>query len=303
MGMTSRASPDAGRSPESADTNLTSAIVDFRDLAKVGARPTFLDYLVQIWSHRYFIHLDARSRVLSGNSKDKFGLGWLVLTPIMNGLVYYVIFGILLNTSRGIDNFLGYLMIGVFLFQYTASSITTSGKSLQAKKSMIQAFSFPRAIVPISASLQQFLAQIPAILALLILVLVIPPAEPISLMWFLLVPIVLLQFIFNVGLGLIIARIVSRFNDFSNMLSFLTRFWMYGSAVMFSFDRFVSDPAILAIVKLNPLFIVIDMARSVILYERLPTWENWALITLWALAAVILGFVYFWKGEETYGRD
>ncbi|MGO2541938.1 MAG: ABC transporter permease, partial [Specibacter sp.] len=89
--------------------------VDLSQLKRVGARPPFLDYLVQLWDFRQFIYYDARARVQSGTRSDKLGSAWLILNPVFNGLTYFLVFGLLLNTSKGIPNFIGYLVIGVFM--------------------------------------------------------------------------------------------------------------------------------------------------------------------------------------------
>ncbi|HET6270377.1 MAG TPA: ABC transporter permease, partial [Arthrobacter sp.] len=80
----------------------------------MGARPGLLVYLVQLWNFREFIFYDARARVLNGTRRDRLGSLWLILTPMLNGLTYYVVFGLLLRTDRGIENFVGYLVVGVF---------------------------------------------------------------------------------------------------------------------------------------------------------------------------------------------
>ncbi|MGP0224867.1 MULTISPECIES: ABC transporter permease [unclassified Paenarthrobacter] len=277
--------------------------VDIRKLSRVGSRPGFLDYLVQLWDYRQFIFYDARARVQSGTRKDRLGSAWLLLNPVFNGLTYYVIFGLLLQTSRGIENFVGYLVVGVFLFQFSAGAITSGARSIRNGKSVVQAFNFPRAALPLGANIRELLSSVPLILGMLLLVVVIPPAETISLMWLLIIPAVFLQGVFNLGLGMILARIISRLHDVTHLLPFMIRAWMYGSAVFYSYERFVSDPTLLAIMKFNPLFNVIDIVRSCVLYNRLPAWESWASLGVVALGVLLVGFVFFWKGEETYGRD
>ena len=58
----------------------------------------------------------------------------------------------------------------------------------------------------------------------------------------------------------------------------------------------------LTIIKLNPLFNVIDIIRDCVLYARVPQWRSWAILAAWALGSLAVGLVYFWKGEECYGR-
>jgi teichoic acid transport system permease protein len=277
--------------------------VDIRKLSRVGSRPGFLDYLVQLWDYRQFIFYDARARVQSGTRKDRLGSAWLLLNPVFNGLTYYVIFGLLLQTSRGIENFVGYLVVGVFLFQLSAGAITSGARSIRNGKAVVQAFNFPRAALPLGANIREMLSAVPLILGMLLLIIIIPPAENISLLWFLIIPAVILQGTFNLGIGMILARIISRVHDVTHLLPFFIRAWMYGSAVFYSYERFVSDPTLLAIMKFNPLYNVIDIVRSCVLYDRTPAWESWATLGVVSLGALMIGFVFFWMGEETYGRD
>ena len=276
--------------------------VDMRRLVRVGARPGFLDYLVQLWDFREFIFYDARARVQSGTRRDRLGSAWLLLNPVFNGLTYYLIFGLLLNTSRGIQNFLGYLVVGIFVFQFSAGAITSGARSIRNSKSVVQAFNFPRAALPIGANVRELLAAVPLILAMLLIVVVLPPAEKITWLWVLVVPAIMLQFLFNLGVGLILARIIARVHDVTHLLPFMLRAWMYCSAIFYTYDRFINNPEMLTAIKLNPLFNVIDIIRDCVIYAKVPPWQSWAILAAWALGALALGLVFFWKGEESYGR-
>lgn len=277
--------------------------VDFRRLQRVGARPGFFDYLVQVWDYRHFIAYDARSRVQSGNRRDRLGSVWLILNPVLNGLTYYLIFGLLLQTGRGIENFIGYLVIGIFLFQFSARSITNGARSIQQNRAVIQAFSFPRATLPIAVNLRELFANIPVLIVMVLIVMVVPPTEEITWRWLLVIPALVLQWIFNLGVGLILARVISKVNDVVHLLSFALRALMYASAVFYSYERFIDQPVLLQIVQLNPLFNVLDIVRDCLLYAQVPSWQSWAVLASWALGALAVGAVYFWRAEETYGRE
>ncbi|GAB3548515.1 ABC transporter permease [Arthrobacter tumbae] len=282
---------------------IQSMPIDTRGLIRVGARPGFLDYLIQLWDHRQFVFYDAKARVQSGNRRDRLGSAWLVLNPVFNGLTFFLIFGLLLGTGRGIENFVGYLIIGVFIFQMSSRAITNGARSIQGNRAVIQAFNFPRATLPVAVNLRELLAGIPVILSMLVLVLLLPPTEGITFLWLLIIPALLLQTLFNLGVGMILARIISTVNDVTHLLNFAMRVWMYGSGVFFSFDSYIEDKTLLAIVELNPLYVVLNIIRDCVLYATVPEWQSWAILTVWGLAAVVVGFIYFWKAEESYGRE
>lgn len=279
-----------------------SVPVNLVRLSKVGQRPDILDYLVQLWDRRSFIFFDARARVQSGNDKTKLGAAWLVLTPVLTGVSFYLIFGVLLGTSKGIDNFIGYLLIGVFTFQMTTRSVMGGAKSLTSNTSMIRAFQFPRAALPIALNVRELLSNIPVTIVMLLFVILTAPAEQITWRWLLIVPAILLQFLFNLGLGMLLAPMILRVPDVSMLISFFVRFWMYASAVFFAESRFDAYPIMRTVMDYNPAFQVIKIIRDSVLYDTTPSWRSWAVLGVWALGTVAAGLVVFWRGEESYGR-
>lgn len=270
-------------------------------LHRIGSKPSLTGYVRELWKYRHFIYFDARSRLQSQNKSFLLGNVWLVLTPVFNGLTYFLIFGLLLNTSRGVDNFLGFLIIGVFMFSLTSRAISAGSRSLQQNKSVVAAFQFPRVTLPVADNLRELMAFIPAFLAMIVLVLIFPPLEPISWTWLLIFPVLALQVILNVGLSLLLARFVSVMNDLAQLIPFALRLWMYGSGVFYSFDRFVSHPTVLAILEFNPMHQVLTITRNAMLYASPSGWTNWAILAGWAFLALLVGLVVFWSAEEKYG--
>jgi len=59
------------------------------------------------------------------------------------------------------------------------------------------------------------------------------------------------------------------------------------------------------IVEANPLLIYIELARHALM-ESAPLSSSvpklWAMAVAWAVLFGIGGFVYFWRGEQEYGR-
>jgi teichoic acid transport system permease protein len=272
-------------------------------LIPVGRRPSLGRYLRQLWDFRSFILFDSQARVSSGNTEESLGKIWMILNPILNGATYFLVFGLLLGTGRGVENFIAYLIIGVFMFRFTTQSILNGARSINNNRAIVQAFHFPRATLPIATCVRELLANIPAYVVMFVLILVIPPLEPITWKWLLFIPVVVLQFFFNIGLSLLLARIVTQVKDFAHLISFATRLWLYLSAVFYAADRFASHPLMMAFMEANPMFCVLDIARDVLLYDAFPAPERWIVLAAWTVGLLIVGTVVFWKAEEAYGRE
>jgi len=272
-------------------------------LKPVGGRPPLKQYVRSLWRRRHFIVADSRARVSSSGRQMLLGQAWLILKPVLEAGVYLIIFGLILKSSRGIDNFLGYLVVGVFLFQYTTRSLTTGGTAVITGRSLIHAFSFPRAALPIAVVIRETLSMFPVLAAMVVLILVMPPGAELSWLWLLFPLVFLLQLVFNFGVAMIASRLVAHTRDVTHLLNLFARFWFYGSAVFFSYERFIDSPAFLTFIKLNPLFVVLDMSRDLLLYARLPAAQSWVQLACWAVVMFVVGLVFFWRGEESYGRD
>lgn len=287
--------------------------VDASDLSPVLARPPLPTYLARLWQRRHFIAADARAQVASTSRATTLGSAWLVLGPLLNGAVYFVIFGLVLSASRGIENYPGYLVVGVFLFQYTIHCLGQGSRAIIGGRALIRSFAFPRAALPLAVVARQTIRFLPALVVMLLLVLAIPPllglldpgGTPVELrvtwLWLLVPAVLALQLLLNTGLVLLAARATARVPDLTQLISLVSRFWLYASAVFFSIDRFEAYPVLHAVMEVNPMFLVLDIARDLLLYAVLPAWESWALLGGWAFGLLLVGTVVFWRAEESYG--
>ena len=277
--------------------------VSSEGLVPVGRRTSLSSYLGALWNRRHFIIAESRAKMSSSTRKNILGYGWLFLNPLLSVLAFWFIFGYILGTSRGVDNFLGFLVVGVFFFGYTGKCMTGGTGAIRSGASMIKGFQFPRAALPISTVVRNFLDFIPTLLVMVIVLAVVPPLEVISWRVVLVIPVIILQTIFNVGLACFLARLGHKFLDLTNLMSIISRFWFYGSGVFFSIeDRLENHPALLEAMQYNPMHAYLTLVRNSLLYGVDSDPKMWIVGTVWAFGLLIVGFLFFWRGEENYGR-
>ena len=272
-------------------------------LHKVGGRPPILAYLVDVWHRRAFIYSLARFRIEADNGRNRLGMGWVVLKPLINAAVYGTIFGILLGRENRPDQFILFLVIGVFFFEYFSSCFTSGSKSITKNAALVQSLSFPRMSLPLALVVQRLLEFAPMIVIMIGLVLGFGNAPMWD--WLLLIPLVALFTVFNVGLALITARMTVHFRDLSQLLPFVSRFFFYTSGTFFSVERrFGDNEAIMTVANFQPIHEFMSLARSVLLtgpdYVIKP--EYWAYAAGWSVLFLVVGTIYFWAAEERYGR-
>lgn len=280
-------------------------------LEQMGIRPSLPEYLRELWRRRTFTMVLASSKAYAKNQNTYLGQFWALLTPLLNAAVYVAIFGFLLQVGRaGIENTIGFIVVGVFMFRFFELSIQAGSASIRKNLNLVRSVQFPRAVLPISGVLAELTVLLPALLVMCAIsylsgLLPFEGSTPLAWRWLLLIPAVALLWIFSTGCAFIVARLVAQTPDLDNLIPFAMRVLMYGSGVIFSIERYLSQFSWGWLAEYQPVAVYLYLARSAILNEPAYPLDSfmWLLGAAWALVFLIAGFLFFWDGEERYGRD
>nr|WP_062338644.1 ABC transporter permease [Herbidospora sakaeratensis] len=288
-----------------AATESLAALAKRHGLRRAIARPSLPFYVGQLWARRHFVLKYATSRNVSKYSQSMLGQLWQLLTPLLNAGVYYLMFGVILDQKKDISNYTAFLITGVFIFTFTQRTVSSGAKSISNNLSMIRALHFPRAALPLAYAVQELQQLLWSMLVLIGIVLL--TGEPVTLYWLFIPVALLLQLTFNVGAGLFMARVGAFARDMNQLLPFIMRTWLYASGVFFSIpDRVADLPESLAfvqyIMELNPAAAYIELMRDLLIHDHTPPQWAWTTAIFWAVFALVIGFWYFWRAEERYGR-
>jgi teichoic acid transport system permease protein len=237
-----------------------------------------------------------------------------------------------------VPNFLAFLITGIFIFNFTQRAFITTSRVMSDSLPLIRALPFPRACLPIGYVLIELEQLVMSMIVLTIIVLV--TGEPLTWYWLLALPALALQALFNVGMGLSLARLGAGADDFSQLLPFLIRTWLYFSGVMFSIQTIGSlrhHHTLTHLLQINPAAVYIGLVRNSILQTQRIGWPGskpynaancalyhtgkkpyleysaychgtvsmnglWLWGIGWAIVALVVGFVFFWQAETRYGR-
>jgi teichoic acid transport system permease protein len=259
-----------------------------------------------VWERRQFAISVPLGELRSKHMNTVLGNVWHLLNPVLQVAVYFLVFGVLLKTSRGVENFITYLAIGVFSFGYMQRAIRACASSIVNNQGLIRSLSFPRAILPISAVVRETIAFWPSLALMLVLTLV--TGEGLRWQWVMVLPWTLLMGMFSLGAGFILARLTDGLQDVDNVLPFLFRLAFYLSGVLYTFERFVPDEyrQWLPMIALNPFYAFITHMRHALMstYQADPVVDPWLWPSalLYPVVFLVAGFLYFRAAEQRYGR-
>ncbi|WP_265521814.1 ABC transporter permease [Oerskovia flava] len=270
-------------------------------LRPLGERDKLSTYTRELWRRRAFVWTLASSRAYSRNQNNYLGQLWSVLNPLLLAIVYYLVFGVLLSTTAGVDNFAGFLVIGIFIFTFIGSSLQAGANSVLSNTGLVRALKFPRAVLPLSVTLAELVTLLPALGVMVVIVLF--TGEPLSWQWLTLIPAVLLTQIFTSGASFILARVVVSARDLRNLIPVAIRLLRYVSGVFYSIATYVDEGVLGAIMYYQPVAVYLNLVRSALLEQFDADLTLWIAGVAWAFVLLVVGYVVFWKAEERYGRD
>lgn len=279
----------------------------YPQLRRVGTKLPLKDYLTELWRRREFAITVPLGELRAQNQDTSLGQLWHLLNPLLLIGIYYFVFGIVLDIEarRGVDDYLPFLIVGVIIFNYTRSSLQSGARMIVKNRRLVQSINFPRSILPISSLVSETISHLYALPVMLVLLLstnllgstVIP-----SWWWLLLIPITVLQALFNLGLAMAVARFAFHFRDVQNLMPYLLRLWFYMSGVLYPLSiDLIGNETIRLILQINPAWSMVEIARDALLYERAVGWV-WALAAVWTVVVLMVGFRYFRSAENEYGR-
>lgn len=271
-------------------------------LYPVGRRPPLGAYLAEAWHRRRFAFTLAGHRLVGDLLQNRLGVLWLVLKPLALAILYGTIFGLVISGPARPPSFIRYVIVGVFVFEFYTGSIGGASKSITSNSKLVQSIGFPRILLPVSVIAEQAMRMVPIVLLLGILLLVF--GEPISPSWLLLIPVLALMAVFNLGLGLVVARLSVHARDVQQFIPIVNRVLFYISGIFFNIDGALAHfPIGLTIAHLIPTYDFISIARDVMLESYVAPQAAWVAAPIWAVVMIVGGVIYFWQAEAKYGLD
>jgi teichoic acid transport system permease protein len=281
-----------------------SALAEEWGIPRLGARPPLGAYLRKLVNRRHFTWELSRSRFRAENEQYRLGILWVVLKPLLQALVYGTVFGLILNASPSKpDNYVPYMLTGVFVFAFFSGCFSDGSKSIVSSMGLMRTLHFPRVILPLSKVLQNAMAMIPTMGVLGVLIVI--TGEVPSWDWLEVIPAMFLMFFFCLGVAMIAARLTLHARDVTNLVPFINRLVFYASGIFFSVSQLgIKNPVLEALLIYNPTHVYIALVRHAMLEnpEEYNFPAMWLMAGVWAVVVCIAGFLYFWQAEERYGR-
>jgi lipopolysaccharide transport system permease protein len=238
-------------------------------------------------------------RDVKARYKQSFlGVIWAILNPLAMMLVLSFVFTRFIEVPTEGLPYPVFLYCGLLPWNFFATSLSSSAMSLVNNAHLVTKVSFPREVFPISAILVNLVDFFLASSVLFGLLLFYGVRLTFTL---LLAPLMLLiQLFLTAGVGMVSSAMNLFYRDVKHIVNLGMMLWMYLTPVVYPTslvpERYVP------IYMLNPMAVIIDGYRKVILEGCLPNSVHLATATLISLIVLLVGHILFKKWEPLFAE-
>ena len=251
--------------------------------------------------HRHLIFALAKRDVAGRYRGSAMGLLWAFLLPLLMLAIYTFVFSVVFGArwqggTGSKTEFALVLFCGLIGFNFFAECINKAPLLIVGNVNYVKRVQFPLEILPVVAMLSSGFHALVGLLVWLVFYLCcfgVPPAT------ILLLPLVALPLWFlTAGLSWLLAALGVYLRDVAQVTAVLTTIRMFLSPLFYAVDAL--PPAYRGWMQLNPMTLVIENMRGVMLWGRGVDWSQWRWFLPMTFAFAWLGFAGFQKTRRGF---
>jgi len=236
------------------------------------------------------------------------GYAWSILKPLFLFAILYIVFEKFLRLGRDIENFPGYLLLGIVLWTFFAEATNLGLQSIISRGDLIRKINFPKYIIVISGTVSSLINL--AFNLAVVFVFIIFSGVDLSWHAVLIVPLIIELYIFSLALAFFLAALNVKLRDVGYLWEIFMQAAFYATPVLYPLQMVYAQwPEAAKLLMLNPVAQVIQDARYVLVTED--TLTIWTLFDDWKrfIPFIIIGItlimavIYFKKNQNKFAEQ
>jgi ABC-2 type transport system permease protein len=253
--------------------------------------------------HAHVLYVTAKADYKLKYSGSLLGYVWSVLKPLALFTMLYLVFGHIFKLGTISPYYAVALLIGIVCFNFFVDATSLGMASLVARESLLRKLSFPRLIIPTSATLTAVMTFVVncVVVGLFVAYKQITPQAN----WVLIIPLIAELYIFTLGVALILSTLFVRFRDIGQIWELALQLLFYASPIIYPVGYL--PPFLQKVAFLNPFTQVLQDLRAIILHPDLPGNRITAAeafgFPMAELIPIAIAFLIFFCGLALFKRE
>lgn len=253
--------------------------------------------LKEQWVNRKLIISLSKYNLKSSYANHYLGILWVILIPLLQVLLYYVVFGLGLRGERGDVGgvpFIIHLITGLFPWLFISGGINSTAAAIQSQIGLVTKMKFPSSILVTINILNGFRGLLVTTSIVFIISVINGYSNPMNYFVFLYFIIASVALIFSIGLIMSTLTIIIR--DLKNVLQNIVRMLFFLTPIFWSIDE--ANTLLQNLAAFNPIAYLIMTYRTAFILETGPFYgDTFDHIYFWTLVLFL-----FFIGAQIHFR-
>ncbi len=236
------------------------------------------------------------------------GFLWSFFNPLLLMIVYTVVFGFIIkprDPAFGGSPWLYalFLFSGVLPWTWFSSSSLESANVLMIHGNLIKKILFPAEVLPLVVVTSNFVHFCFGLPILLLFVLIFGKSYTVYLLFLPLV--MLVQYIFTLGFGMLISSLTVHFRDIKDILANLLTFWFFATPIVYpmTFETITRSRTLRVFLNLNPMTHIMQGYQYSVFYGRLLPWKRLGVTLGVAIILFLIGYYIFDRLRDSFPEE
>jgi len=252
-----------------------------------------LEELREIINYRNLLFQMVRRDVVTRYKRSILGIAWTMLNPLMTTVILAIVFSQVFGAE---EEYAVYVLSGLMPWTFFSQTTSASIVGLLWGGSLIHRIFMPRTVFAVSAIGTGLVNFLLSLVPLLVLIMI----TGVNLTWSVfLTPIAILFLaMFSLGVGLFLSSVAIRFADIADMYQIILTAWFYLSPIIYK-EEYIPEQ-FTWIVKLNPMYYLINFFRAFVYDGRFPTIEEYLITGGIASISLLFGWIFFSQRADEF---
>jgi len=251
-------------------------------------------YILELWGYRDLL-LNLTNSELKLRYRGSFlGFLWTILNPLFFLLILAVVFSKIIRLE--VQNYTIFLFTGLTAWLMIQQTVVIATASVVNNESLIKKVYIPKMLFPLSSCLARYVDHCILVLILVTFMFFFKATFSWNLLF--LPVILLLHFIFSLGLSMIAAALYILIRDVQHIIAILFQAFFYLTPIIYPLD--ILPAHFRPLFLLNPFYYFVQILRYPIYQASLPPWNVFLTACFIALGAFAIGFYIFFKKEKYF---
>jgi len=242
----------------------------------------------------YFLKKDIKSRYAGSG----LGMVWTFLMPLIQIVLFWFVFSAIMKSRPYATTHLPYIyfLLSTFFFWLAFSEgLSRAANAILENAEMVKKVSFPNIVLPVAVTLSCYIHNMVGFI-LFIIVYFFSTSFSLTIVYIL--PVLFLQLLFSLGLGMLFSALIPYVRDIGQILGQILQGLFFLSPIIYSIESVPKKFSI--IFYFNPITYFASSYHKIILLKEMPSLLYIVILLFLSIGSFIFGYFAFKRLREGF---